>query len=136
MELAKSIRKPVKPLEEGENVSLLSNAMESCVMLHKTTVDDGYGGEITQWQEGASFDAAIVFDTSIQARNALALGVRSLYTVTTRKSKVLEYHEVFRRVSDGKIFRVTSDGDDKYTPNTAALDMRQVTAEEFEGVNG
>lgn len=136
MELAKSIRKPVEPLEEGENVSLLSNAMESCVMLHKTTVDDGYGGEITQWQEGASFDAAIVFDTSIQARNALALGVRSLYTVTTRKSKVLEYHEVFRRVSDGKIFRVTSDGDDKFTPNTAALDMRQVTAEEFEGVNG
>jgi hypothetical protein len=38
---------------------------------------------------------------------------------------------VFRRESDGKIFRVTSDGDDKKTPPSAGLDMRQVTAEEF-----
>jgi hypothetical protein len=45
---------------------------------------------------------------------------------------VLQYHDVFRRLSDGKIFRVTSDGDDKFTPDTATLNMRQVTAEEWE----
>ena len=43
----------------------------------------------------------------------------------------LEYHDVFRRVRDGKIFRVTSDGDDKFTPASTSLDMRQVTAEEI-----
>lgn len=112
-------------------MSLLNDAMEPCVMIHKTTQNDGYGGEITVWIEGATFDAAITFDTSIEARTAQAQGVSSLYTVTTPKSKVLEYHDIFRRVSDGKIFRVTSDGDDKYTPPSATLNMRQVTAQEW-----
>jgi len=117
-------------------MSLLTEALEKCVMMHKTTEDDEYGGEITIWRDGASFDAAITFDTSMEARTAGAQGVTSLYTVTTRKNKVLEYHEVFRRLSDGKIFRVTSDGDDRYTPASATLNMRQVSAEEWEPTNG
>lgn len=117
-------------------MSLLDEAFESCIMLHKITSNDTYGGEVTQWVNGAKFDAAITFDSSIEARTAEQQGVTSLYTVTTRKEKVLEYHEVFRRLSDGKIFRVTSDGDDKFTPKSATLNMRQVTAEEFEPTNG
>lgn len=112
-------------------MSLLDEAMESCILLDKTTRDDGYGGFISTWVEGASFKAAITFDTSIEARAAEAQGVHSLYTVTTPRNAVLQYHDVFRRESDGKLFRVTSDGDDKYTPESAALDMRQVTAEEI-----
>ena len=118
-------------MEENQTMSLLLEAMEKCTMLIKTIVSDGYGGYATTWSEGVSFDAAIVFDTSIQARQAEAAGVKSLYTVTTKKSLHLEYHDVFRREVDGKIFRVTSDGDDKYTPKSASLDMRQVTAEEW-----
>jgi len=112
-------------------VSLLEEAMSSCTMLDKRKVDDGYGGYTTVWDEGVKFNAAIVFDTSIQARQAEAAGVTSLYTVTTQKAITLEYHDVFRRDSDKKIFRVTSDGDDKFTPDSASLNMRQVTAEEF-----
>lgn len=113
-------------------MSLLTYAFETCTMLHKTTQDDGYGGEVAAWVDGATFQAAITFDSSMQARVAQSQGVKSLYTVTTKKNKVLEYHEVFRRESDGKIFRVTSDGDDKATPDSATLNMRQVTAEEWE----
>lgn len=112
-------------------MSLLSEAMEICVYIDKTTEADGYGGIITRWVDGASFKAAITFDTSIQARTADKQGVTSLYTVTTSKSVVLQYHDVFKRERDGKIFRVTSDGDDKFTPASATLDMRQVTAEEY-----
>lgn len=112
-------------------MSLLSEAMENCMMLNKQTVPDGYGGFITTWTDGAPFQAAITFDTSIEARTAGAQGVTSLYTVTTQKGITLEYHDVFRRESDSKIFRVTSDGDDKYTPSSATLNMRQVTAEEW-----
>lgn len=112
-------------------MSLLLDALEECVILNKQTAADGYGGYITTWSDGAQFQAAIVFDTSIEARRADAEGVKSLYTVTTSKGLTLEYHDVFRRERDGKIFRVTSDGDDKYTPKTATLDMRQVTAEEW-----
>jgi hypothetical protein len=113
-------------------MSLLSDALERCVMMHKTSRDDPYGGDdIIFWQDGATFNAAIVFNASMQARIAQAQDVTSLYTVTTARSKVLEYHEIFRRLRDGKIFRVTSDGDDVYTPRAAGLDMRQVTAEEY-----
>lgn len=117
-------------------MSLLSEAMENCIMLDKRTVADGYGGYITTWVEGASFQAAVTFDTSMEARIAEKQGVTSLYTVTTNKAITLEYHDVFKRVSDGKIFRVTSDGDDRFTPASANLNMRQVSAEEWSLTDG
>ena len=112
-------------------MSLLSDAMERCIILNKQIVDDGYGGYKPIYVEDAEFDAAIVFDNSLQARTAEKAGVSSLYTVTTTRALTLEYHDVFKRLKDEKIFRVTSDGDDKYTPKSATLDMRQVSAEEF-----
>lgn len=112
-------------------MSLLERNRVNCVTLDRHRHEDGEGGFITDWVEGAKFMAAIAFDTSIQARTAEKQGVTSLYTVTTEKNISLEYHDVFRRLYDGKIFRVTSDGDDKATPDGAVLDMRQVTAEEW-----
>lgn len=112
-------------------MSLLREAMEPCVILDKRTEEDGRGGYIAVWSEGAQFDAAATLDTSIQARVGQAQGVTALYTVTTSKAMNLQYHDVFKRLSDNKIFRVTSDGDDKETPVSATLDMRQVSAEEW-----
>ena len=117
-------------------MSLLDEAMDKCQYMDKVRVPDGYGGVTTTWQDGAEFYADIVFDTSMEARVADKQGVTSLYTITTRKNLTLEYHDVFRRLRDGKIFRVTSDGDDKYTPASATLNMRQVTAEEWSLPNG
>lgn len=105
-------------------------------MMDKTTTPDGYGGYVPVWSEGVEFQAAITLDTSIEARTAESQGVTSLYTVTTRKAMNLQYHDVFQRVSDNKVFRVTSDGDDKKTPPMAGLNMRQVSAEEYELTNG
>ena len=112
-------------------MSLLSEAMENCIMLDKQTVADGYGGYVTRYVDGAEFSAAIVLDNSMQARVAEKQGVTGLYTVTTGKELNLQYHDVFRRDRDGKIFRVTSDGDDKHTPASAYLNMRQASAEEW-----
>lgn len=117
-------------------MSLLSNAMENCIMLDKRTTSDGYGGYIISWEEGAEFQAATILDTSMEARVAEQQGVTALYTITTNKAINLQYHDVFKRLRDGKIFRVKSDGDDKRTPNTAGLNMRQVTAEEWELTDG
>ena len=112
-------------------MSLLTEAMEKCTMIDKTTVPDSYGGFTTSWVDGASFTSAVVLDNSIEARTAEKAGVTALYTVTTGKNINLQYHDVFRREKDGKIFRVTSDGDDVHTPDSATLNMRQVTAEEW-----
>lgn len=113
-------------------MSLLSQAMKDCVMILKTSRPDGYGGYVTRYVEDTEvFKAAIVFDNSIQARIAGAQGVTSLYTITTGREKVLMYHDIIKRLSDGKILRITSDGDDKETPPSSSLNMRQVTAEEY-----
>ena len=112
-------------------MSLLDDAMEACTIMDKTTVPDGYGGVTTAYKAGASIQAAIVYDSSLQARTAAVQGVKDLYTITTRRNVVLQYHDVIRRERDGKILRVTTDGKDKETPQGAGLDMRVVNAEEF-----
>lgn len=112
-------------------MSLLDAAMETCTMYDKRMVEDGYGGYKPRYFLGVQFQAAITIDNSIEAQVALSRGAVGIYTVTTKKSINLQYHDVFRRESDGKIFRVTSDGDDKKTPKSASLNMRVVTAEEW-----
>ena len=117
-------------------MSLLTEMMEKFHIMDKVTSDDGYGGVTTEWKEGATFQGVATFDTSMQARAAEKQGVTSMYTVTTPKSVVLQYHDVIKRDRDGKVLRVTSDGDDKHTPASANLNMRQVTAEEWSIANG
>lgn len=123
------IQKSAAAMEEI--MSLLNDAMTPCVLLDKKRKPDGEGGYITEWTDSVEFDAAITFDDSMQARIGAKSGVTSLYTVTLPRGFKLDFHDVFRRVSDGKIFRVTSDGDDKHTPDRASFQVSQVTAEEW-----
>ena len=112
-------------------MSLLNEAMTACILLDKKHAPDGEGGFTEIWVDSVSFDAAISFDTSMEARIGTKQGVTSRYTVTVQRGVRLEFHDVFRRLSDGKIFRVTSDGDDKVTPPSASFAFSQVTAEEW-----
>ena len=112
-------------------MSLLDATKEKCVMMDRTTSPDGYGGIVARWVDGAEFDASIAFDDSIEGVKAQAAGATELYTVLTSKAINLQYHDVFRRKSDGKILRVTTDGDDNKTPKTAGLNLRKVRAEEW-----
>lgn len=112
-------------------MSLLDELKEPCIMLDKQSISDGRGGLVQRWVDGAEIKAAITVDDSTQTKIAQAQGVKAVYTITTAKAINLQFHDVFRRVSDGKIFRVTSDGDDNHTPARAGLDMRVTTAEEW-----
>lgn len=112
-------------------MSLLSEAMESFVIMDKQTSADGYGGVKTIWTDGAEIKAACVYNSSVEARVGVIQGLTSLYTIITKKNINLQYHDIVRRLSDGKIFRITSDGDDNKTPASATLNMRNVSAEEY-----
>ena len=112
-------------------MSLLTQAMEDVVMLEKKRVPDGEGGFTTDWVDGVQFKAAITFNSSMEARTAEKQGVTSRYTITDPLNAKLEYHDVIRRLRDGKIFRVTSDGDDVQTPASASFQFLQVEAEEW-----
>lgn len=112
-------------------MSLLSDAMERYVIINAAIVDDGYGGYITQYSEGATFDAAVTKNTSIQAEIAKKQGVTALYTVLTKRDITLTFGMIIKRVSDGMYFRITSSGIDDKTPKSAGLDIRKVSAEEY-----
>lgn len=112
-------------------MSLLENAMTDCVFLVKTRTPDGEGGFDVEWKQGAEFKAAIAFNSSMEAKIAEKQGVTSLYKVTTPTDVNIDYHEVFKRLSDGKIFRATSDWDDMVTPKAASFQYEQVDAEEY-----
>ena len=112
-------------------MSLLTQAMEDVVLMEKKREPDGEGGFTTDWVDGVQFKAAINFDSSMEARTAEKAGVTSLYTVTVPLNCKLEYHDTLKRLRDGKVFRVTSDGDDKITPASASFQFIQVTAEEW-----
>ena len=112
-------------------MSLLDEAFEPFTIIDKRTVADGYGGFITEWIDGAEIRAAVVLDTSMQARIGEAQGVKNVYTIVTKKNINLQPRDIIRRNSDSKMFRISTDGYDKKTPNSAELNMRTVTAEEF-----
>lgn len=112
-------------------MSLLSEQMTTCTILDRRTVDDGYGGVDEQYVAGATIQAAIPLMSAIDRIAAQQSQPKSTYHIITTKAVMLQYHDVIRREEDGKIFRVTSDGSDNKTPNSAGLNMRVVDAEEW-----
>lgn len=119
---------------EEAAVSLLDEYVRDtgrCVMLDRVTKPDGRGGIIYSYEEGAEFDAAIYLENSLEQEKAEKQGVTGIYQVTVSRSTRLGYHDVFRRLKDGRTFRVTSK-DEKQTPASSVLDMRSVRAEEYE----
>ena len=108
---------------------LIDCMMESCVFMVKKAEPDGSGGSKTEWVDGEPLMAAIIRDTSTEARIAEAAGTVDVYTVTVPRSVRLKYHAVIKRLSDGKTFRITSDNAEKKTPLCTALDISQSSAE-------
>lgn len=98
------------------------------------TQNDGYGGFIYTYTPGATFEAVLVLDDSVNAQLAEQQGVTGVYTLTYGKELHLPWHTVFKKISgeklNGEFFRVTSK-DENATPNVSRLDLRNVKAEEF-----
>ena len=112
-------------------MSLINEFLQDCILMDKKRTSDGEGGFITEWVEGAKIQAAIVRDTSMSSRVAEKEGVTATYTITTAKTVKLGYHDVLK-TKDGKIFRVTSNAEEKETPASSNLDIAQVMAEKWE----
>lgn len=108
---------------------LIDCMMTDCVFMVPDGQPDGSGGQVTTWKEGEPLRAAIIRDTSTEARIAEAAGTVEMYTVIVSRSVHLAYHAVIKRLSDGKTFRITSDNAESKTPICTDLDMAHSTAE-------
>lgn len=112
-------------------MTLIDVFKEACVMMDKVSTPDGIGGFTYDWVEGAPFEAAIVKNNTLQAKIAEKEGVTELYTITFPETLPLGFHDVLKRVSDGAVFRVTSNVTDSKPPSVATFHFGQVSAERW-----
>ena len=117
-------------------MSLLDSMMEKCRILNHIREDDEYGSSVEYWTDGSVCDATIIKNTTTEATIAEREGVKEIFTVVTRKGFRMEYHDVFRRLSDGQIFRVTSNTVDSEAPEASTVKIAKVTAEKWVLPNG
>ena len=130
--MAGRVPQSAESVEEGEYaVSLMDSFASDCVALTKTIVEDGYGGYSTAWVDGVTFPASFEYIASPEMILAEKQGTSRVYKVYISKSLNLEYHDAFRRVSDGTVFRVTNSGTDRHTPESSTLDKRLVEVEKW-----
>ena len=118
-------------MEEGGILNLLTQMMEECRILNHIRRDDDYGGYKETWEEGSSFRAAIAKNTSTEQQIAEKEGITEAFTVVVNKNFSLDYHDVFKRVSDGEIFRVTSRTADSTAHPASTVKIAKVTAEKW-----
>lgn len=112
-------------------MNLIESMMSKCTMIDKTTSSDGVFGIVEQWVDGASFDAAIIKNSSTETVLAEQQGVSEIFTIVVKKNTPLRYHDVFRRDSDQTYYRVTSNILDSEAPNASSVQIGKVTAERW-----
>lgn len=113
-------------------MALYEQFYEPCQRLQKGRVPDGEGGWETKWLALGEFAAAVVIDTSAEAVIAESAGMSRTYRVTCPDGTKLGFHDVFKRVRDGKTFRVTSGPVDLTAPSMASFSFEIVKAEAWE----
>ena len=110
-------------------MSLLDEYSEDFTIVNKIKVDDGYGGYKTVWTEGATITGALAPTSQNQVTIAGAEGEKTTHTLVVPRDKVLDFHEVLKRQSDGLTFRVTSTDGGTFTPGSAGLDLKRYRLE-------
>ena len=104
-------------------VNLLQSMMEPCVMMVNTTAN-GPLGFTDAWTEGATFDAFVRKESAPELTIAEKQGVKETFTVVVFKGTPLAYHDVFKRIGDGAIFRLTSNVKDDAAPQMASTPVQ------------
>ena len=112
-------------------MSLLTQMMVDCQILNRTRTDDAFGGYTEAWEGGAKFKAAIAKMNSPQMLIAEKQGISESFTVVVDETFPLNYHDVFKRLSDNSIFRVTSKTTDSTAHPASTVKIAAVTAERW-----
>ena len=108
----------------------MAHADKFVILDRKTT--NGAWGPIVEWHDGLEFQCLLTLNSSMEARIAEQAGVTSLFTGLIDQDTPLEFHGMFRRVSDNAIFRVTSEPKDDETPSVASFSLKKFSAERSE----
>lgn len=132
--MERCVQRSSESVEEGEFPvsNLLTQMMEDCKIMNHVRTDDPYAGYGETWEEGMTFKAAIAKNASPEQQIAEKEGISEAFTVVVYDRITLDYHDVFKRVSDGAIFRTTSRTKDSIAHPASTVRIATVTAERWE----
>ena len=113
-------------------MSLLDSMQCRCVRLQKAETPDGLGGYRAVWTEGAAFDAVLIKKRAGLEGEAQREALKEAFVVLTAPEVGLRHPDVFRRVSDGATFRVTTANGDGATPEGATVRAAKAECERWD----
>ena len=119
-------------MEEGGILTLLDKSMEKYRILNRVRTDDDYGGYRETWTDGMTFDAAMAKNSTTEQQIAEKEGITESFTFVVNENVTLDYHDVFKRLSDGAIFRTTSRTVDSVAHPMSTIRIAKITAERWE----
>lgn len=110
----------------------IENFFEDFIMQDWTSQSDGFGGIIWTWKDGAQFKAGISMNSSTEMKIAEQQGLKTIFTVVTKKTLELEQGDVIKHKITNELYRITSNSRDMQTPAVAEVEYWQVSAEKVE----
>lgn len=120
-------------------MSLLDVTKLSFTVLEQKNTDDGYGGYIAVWADKFSFDGNLYVTQKKAVSEADRAEIYDFYTLLTPRSIEIKFHDVIRVDTGkykGKIFRITTQADEDFTPSTATLDLKAYSMEHWKLAEG
>ena len=109
-------------------MSYFYDAFDEYVIMNRAVEDDGEGGTITQWKEGAKIKMALDLGRSSEVRAAMAQGLKTVFTATFPKDTPVKYGDYVKAVDGGEVYRITSAPSDNGTPPGATYQSLYATA--------
>lgn len=110
---------------------MLFDSMEPYVKMAQTTIEDAGGGYTTGWTDALSFKGFVRKEQAPEIDAAGKTTVKEMLTVVVPSDVVLSYHDVIRRVSDGAIFRLTSNTADDKALAIASIQIAKANCERW-----
>lgn len=101
--------------------------------LSETKEPDGEGGWNVTVAETREFDAALATTSKGEHEQGGAPASSAAFTLTAEIGDCPKFGHKFKRVSDGAVFKATSNPIDARTPAVATFSFEQVTCERVSG---
>lgn len=117
---------------EEAGVNLIEGMFVRCVALRRAPEGDAMGGYGGGWTEDGEFDAAILKRGDAVGIEGQRAALEERFIAVIPEGVALRFHDVFRRRSDGAVFRVIGDNGDAAAPGPSTVRITRVPCERWD----
>ena len=110
-------------------MGLLDDYARPCVLMVRSAVPGGEGGNSTKWEAGEALTVHMARNDATEARRAEKETSTSVFSALVRRDAPIRYGDFFKDTETGETYRVTSAPDEKQSPRSATFALKSFTAE-------